>query len=75
MSPFRSVAIWTCPCGAKYRAVSEHERPAHARSANALDESAVECPDCGKILKIDGKLLQLSRRLNRDAWLDLPVPR
>ena len=61
-----SVQIWTCPCGANYRA--ECDLP---RGSIRMDDSTVICHICGAHVRLDGKLKKLSYELRKDQWIEI----
>jgi hypothetical protein len=66
MTVFRSVQIWTCQCGANYRAECKLNK--HAASP---EETSLECLSCHVVTKLDGIVTALSYQLKKDIWVDI----
>jgi hypothetical protein len=63
----RSVHMWACPCGTRHKAVCEWD------SAERPPISSVVCNKCRRVVRVDGKLLQLFNETPEGSWVPIPA--
>ena len=59
----RSVQVWTCNCGLRYKAVTEvdwHKVP--------KQQTAFVCPECGDVVHLDGVMVFLESEFRPGDW-------
>jgi hypothetical protein len=61
-NPPRSVQLWRCRCGTRFRAVSE--------LLNPPGRTKFECPTCGTAAEIEGKPIEITYQQG-EAWIKI----
>ena len=62
----RSVVVWACRCGIRYKAICEINRET---SPNV--RCNVTCRTCQKVIQFEARLLELFQEIANDGWYRL----
>ena len=66
----KSVVLWLCTCGLRYKAICEIHRETSPKTT-----CDIRCKTCQRVIRVEGTVMALFQEIDYERWWKRLVPR